>query len=91
MTTTGNSRPLAACMVIIQTRAMRGAGLLVGFRQQRQLIDEAAKRRLGVPGLVLLGRRHQLHQVLDAASRLFAAILAQVVQVAGLVEHLADA
>ncbi len=45
--TTGNSRPLAACIDISQTRASVGAFGLVGFGQERQAIDEAAERRVG--------------------------------------------
>ena len=56
--------------------------LLVHVGQQRQPIDEPAERRLELAGLVLPRGGHQLHQVLDAALRLFAAILAEVAQVA---------
>ena len=90
MTTTGNSSPLAACIVIIQTSRFARAGLLVGLREQRQPIDEAAERRLRLARLVVARRRHELHQVLDPLVRFLAVLVAQVLQVAGLVEHLAD-
>ncbi len=46
--TVGNSRPLAACIDIIQTRASRGAVGFVRLGQQRQTIDEAAERRVSL-------------------------------------------
>ena len=67
-----------------------GALLLVDVRQQRQPIDEAAERRLRLAALVLARGRHELREVLDAALGVLAALLAQVLQVAALVEHLAD-
>ena len=90
MTTIGNSSPFAACIVISQTLRFAGAGLLVGLGQQRQPIDEAAERRLGFARLVLARGRDELHQVLDPLVGLFAVLVAQILQVAGLIEHLAD-
>ena len=71
--TVGNSRPLAACMLISQTRAASGVAVgFVGLRQQRQPIDEPAQRRLVVAHLVFARGRDELHQVLDAGFGLFA-------------------
>ena len=66
------------------------AGLLVGVRQQRQLIDETGERRLGRARLVLARGRHQLGQVFDPALGFLAVLVAQVLQVARPVQHLAD-
>ena len=63
---------------------------LVDVRQQRQLIDEAGERRLGAARLVFASGRHQLGEVLDAAVRILAPLLAQVLQVAALIEHLSE-
>ena len=46
MMTTGNSSPLAACMRHQPDPGFARPGLLVGLRQQRQPVDEAAERRL---------------------------------------------
>src|SRR5262245_63111208 len=62
--------------------------LLVYVRQQRQLVNEASKRRFGVASLVLPSRRDQLHQVFDATLGFFAALLSQILEVAALVEDL---
>ena len=64
--------------------------LLVDVGEQRQAIDEAAERRLRLAALVLARGRHQLGEVLDAAFGLLAALVAQILQVAALIEHLAD-
>ena len=50
MTTTGNSSPLALCIVIISTRASLRARFLVDVGQQRQLIDEARRATARVRG-----------------------------------------
>ncbi len=62
------------------------AGFLVHVGEQRQLIDEAGKRRLRVARLVLARGRDQLREVLDPAFSLLAPLLAQVLQVAALVQ-----
>jgi hypothetical protein len=84
--TTGNSSPFALCSVISHTRAF----LFVHVRQQRQPIDEAEERRLRLAALVLARGRDELGEVLDAALGVLASLVAQVLQVAALVEHLAD-
>ena len=89
-TTIGNSRPLAACMLISHTRASCGAFGFVGLGQQRQPIDESAERRLVVARFVLARGRDELHQVLDPAFGFLAPFLAQVAEVAGAIEHQAE-
>ena len=64
--------------------------LLVHIGQQRQAVDEAAQRRLRLAAFVLARRRDELREVLDARLRVFAAILAQIVQVSASIERLAD-
>ena len=86
-TTIGNSRPLAACMDISQTRASLAPFRLVGLRQQRQAVDEAAERRVRLARFVFARGGHQLHQVLDARLRLFAVVVAEIAQVARAVQH----
>ena len=67
--TIGNSRPLALCSVISQTARVARALLLVDVREERQPIDEAAERRLGLAAFVLARRRDELGEVLDARLR----------------------
>ena len=64
--------------------------LFVDVRKQRQAIDEATQRGFRLARLVFLRRRDQLHQVLNAAFGLLAALLAKVTKVAGLVEDFAE-
>ncbi len=64
-------------------------GRLIGFREQRQAVDEARQRRFGLPRLVFAGRRDQFREIVDTALGLFAVFLPQIAQVAGLIEHLA--
>ena len=61
---------------------------LVHLRQERQAIDEATERRFGVVRLVVSRGGHQLHQVLDALVGFLGVLLAEIVQVARLIEHL---
>ena len=91
MITTGNSSPLAACIVISQTLASRVPGFFVGLGQQRQPIDEAAERRLPARGSRSRARPTRAPSGSRSARWLLRTVLvAQVVQVAGPVEHLAD-
>ena len=90
MMTTGNSSPFALCMRHHQHVAVLRARLFVGVRQQRELIDEARERRLAAAALVFARGRDELHQVFDAPLGLFAVLVAQVLQIAAPVEHLAE-
>ena len=89
MTTTGNSRPLALCMVI--SRCARSGCLLL--RPRRRAATDGPRnrqRRLRAPAFVFAGGRHELHEVLDASLGFLGALVAKVPQVTGLIEHLAD-
>ena len=55
-----------------------GARCLVGLRQQRQPIDEAAEGRPRLARFVLARGRHELHQVLDPAFASSLLLLAQI-------------
>ena len=49
---------------------LEAALTFIRFREQRQLVGEAAQGRLGLAPLVFARRRDELHQVLDAALRI---------------------
>jgi hypothetical protein len=67
------------------------AGRLVGLRQQRQAIDEAAQRGVRLAQLMLAARRRpELGEVLEAIAGFLRLLLAQVLEVAGLLHHLLD-
>ena len=63
---------------------------LVRVREQRQTIDEAAKGRFRLATLVFASGRDQFRQVFDPAFGVFAALVAQILQVAAAIEDLAD-
>ena len=63
---------------------------LIDVREERQAIDEAAKRRLLLAALVLARGRHELRKVLDPSFSVFVALVAQILQIAALIEHFAD-
>src|SRR6266851_7076000 len=64
--------------------------LLVGVRQERQPIDKAPKRGLGLTALVLPRGRDELSEVFHASFRFFASLFVQILKIATLIEHLAD-
>ena len=88
MMTAGNSSPLARAASSAararprRPRPRRPPRAATGDRRTRQ-------GRLRLAALVLARGRHELGQVLDAPLGFLAPLLAQVLQVAGLVEHLA--
>ena len=90
MTTTGNSSPLALCIVIISTRASRSPASSSASESSDNWSTNPASDGSGAARLVFARGRHELHEVLDAALGLLAALLAQVLQVAALVEDLAE-
>ncbi len=63
---------------------------LVGIREKRETIDEAAEGRLGLATLVLARGRHELGEVFDPRLGLLTAFVVKVLQVAALVECLCD-
>ena len=88
--TTGNSRPLALCSVIIQMRASRAPC--------SSSTSDSSDRRSTKPPSDGSGSRLSYSRAADTSSARFsiaalgilAAFLAQILQVAALVEHLAD-
>ena len=67
-----------------------GALFLVGFRQQRQPIDEAVQGRFRIADLVVARRRDELHQVVETPVGLLRVLVTEVSQVSALVEQLAE-
>ncbi len=64
-----------------------GTSLFVNVREQGQLIDEARERWLRTARFVFASGRHELHQILDPALRLFATLFAEILQVPTLIDN----